>query len=89
LDFANSSALIWTGTLNFANFDPALDKVRFGIDGTGLTVAQLRELEFNGVGLGNAQIDSFGFVVVPEPSTVLLGLLGGLSLLWTTRRRNI
>ncbi len=89
LDFANSSALTWTGTLNFANFDPALDKVRFGTDGSGLTVAQLRELEFNGIGLGGAQIDGSGFIVVPEPSTVLLGLLGGLSLLWTIRRRKV
>jgi hypothetical protein len=89
LDFANSSALTWTGVLNLANFDPALDKVRFGTDGTGLTVAQLRELEFNGIGLGGAQIDSSGFILVPEPSTVLLGLLGGLSLLWTIHRRNV
>jgi hypothetical protein len=87
LDFANSSGQAWTGTLNFANFDPSLDKVRFGTDGTGLTAAQLQELEFNGVGLGGAQIDASGFVVVPEPSTVLLGLLGGLSMLWTVRRR--
>ena len=89
LDFANSSALSWTGTLDLLHFDPSLDKLRFGADGTGLTSAQLGMIEFNGVGLGGAQIDSSGFVVVPEPSTVLLGLLGGLSLLWTIRRRNV
>lgn len=86
--FANSSALTWTGILNLANWNSSLDLLRVGTDANGLTAAQLGMIEFNGAGLGNARLDSLGFVVViPEPSTALLGLLGGRSLMWTVRRR--
>jgi hypothetical protein len=63
-----------------------VDWVRFGTDGTGLTSAQLSQIEFDGAGLGTAQLDRFGILVIPEPSTALLGLLGALGL-WTFRRR--
>ncbi len=87
LDFANSSALTWTGTLNLASWDPNVDKLRFGTDASGLTSAQLADIEFNGAGLGTAQLDAYGFVMVPEPSTALLSLLGGLGVMWSIRRR--
>jgi hypothetical protein len=87
LDFANSSALTWSGTLNLANWTFGVDALRFGTDATGLTAAQLADIEFNGAGLGTAQLDAFGYVVVPEPSTALLGLLGGLGAMWAVRRR--
>jgi autotransporter-associated beta strand protein len=86
LDFANSSGLSWTGsTLNLLNWDFGADKLRFGLDNSGLTSAQLAKIEFNGAGLGTAQLDSLGYVV-PEPSTFALGLIG-LGMMRSVRRR--
>src|SRR5262249_40964183 len=76
LDFANSSAVTWTtgAILNLANWNPNTTFLRFGTDSTGLTSAQLSQIEFNGSGLGTATLDSQGYVIspVPEPSCVLL-----------------
>ncbi|HEY1375161.1 MAG TPA: PEP-CTERM sorting domain-containing protein [Gemmataceae bacterium] len=91
IDFANSSAVAWTSgaIVNLANWDPATTFLRFGTDATGLTAAQLGEIEFNGGGLGTAQLDSNGFVVspVPEPSSFLLLGAGAAGLGWWRRRR--
>jgi hypothetical protein len=87
VDFANSSALNWAGKLNLANWDPLLDKLRFGTDSTGLTSAQLADIEFNGGGFGNASLDSNGFVV-PEPSMTFCFLGAPLLLLLSRRRRS-
>jgi fibronectin-binding autotransporter adhesin len=85
VDFANSSALTWVGTLNLLNWDPSIDKLRFGTDATGLTSTQLADIEFNGAGLGSAMLDANGYVTVPEPSSCLMLL--GASLLMARRRR--
>ena len=88
LKFANSSSLTWSGVLNLANWNPALDSLEIGTDGTGLTSTQLADIEVNGAYLGTAEINSSGYIsFVPEPSTALLGLLGGLGVMWTIRRR--
>jgi hypothetical protein len=91
IDFANSSAVAWASgtTLNLANWNPGSTSLRFGTDSTGLTPAQLAEIEFNGSGLGTAQLDSNGFVVsaVPEPSSFLLLGAGASGLGWYRRRR--
>jgi len=88
LDFANSSALTWTGVLNLANWDASSDKLRLGTDTTGLTAGQLADIEFNGSGLGSAQLDANGYVImVPEPSVLSLAMLGGIALVLKKRSR--
>jgi autotransporter-associated beta strand protein len=90
LDFANSSSLSWTGaTLNLVNWDSSADKLRFGIDDTGLSSTQLSKIEFNGSGLGTAQLSAQGYVVVPEPSAAVLGFIGGLGMMCISRRRRV
>jgi fibronectin-binding autotransporter adhesin len=88
LDFADSSSLTWSGTLNLANWDSGTDKLRIGTNSTGLTDAQLALIEFNGANLGVARLDPNGIILIPEPSTAVLGLLGGLGILWMVRRRS-
>ena len=89
MDLADSSALSWTGTLNLANWDTGVDALRFGTDNAALTAAQLGMIEFNGAGLGTAGLDANGYVVVvPEPTTVSLGLLGAAALLIARRRKS-
>ena len=99
MDFAKSAGVAWTAgkTLNLVstgggNWNLSSDYLEVGTDGTGLTTAQLAEIEFNGADLGAAGITSTGYIydtaqVVPEPSTVLLGLLGGLGVMSNIRRR--
>ena len=77
VDFANSSAVDLDGQHSeSAQLGFSIDKLRFGTDSTGLTAAQLAKIEFNGSGLGTAQLDPNGYVVVPEPSAIALLLLG-------------
>jgi autotransporter-associated beta strand protein len=93
LSFANSSGLTWAPNVvfNLADWDAAIDFLLFGTDATGLTAAQLADIEFNGKDKGFAAIDSTGHVydtnAVPEPATIALGALGGLSLLLIKRRK--
>jgi autotransporter-associated beta strand protein len=89
VDFANSSALAWTAgkILNLANWDFTTTKLRFGTDATGLTTGQLAQIEFNGGGLGSAQLDANGYVVVPEPASIAL-MVGGVAIAALRRRRS-
>jgi autotransporter-associated beta strand protein len=89
--FANSAAFSWVGNLNVLNWTLGVDSLRFGTDATGLTTTQLGEVVFFDLpGSPTAQIDANGFVspmVVPEPSTLALSVLGGCGLLFVARRR--
>jgi autotransporter-associated beta strand protein len=85
IDFANSSAVAWTGVLNLVNWDFITTKLRFGTDATGLTAAQLAEIRFNGSALA-ATIDENGYVI-PEPSMALFFVTAPL-LLSRRRRRS-
>jgi hypothetical protein len=99
MDFAKSAGVAWTGglTLNLVstgggNWNLSGDALEIGTDATGLTSGQLGEIEFNGTDLGDAGINAQGYIydtaqVVPEPSTALLGLLGGLGVMSNIRRR--
>jgi fibronectin-binding autotransporter adhesin len=69
VDFANSSNLTWNGTLNITNWNSSVVKLRFGTDSSGLTGGQLAQIEFNGTGLGNAQIDANGYIIAGTPSS--------------------
>jgi hypothetical protein len=82
VSFANSSLVAWTGVLNLADWNPDVDTLQIGTDGTGITAAQLSEIEAWGDAstLGTATINSLGDVIVPEPSTNVLFALGGLGI---------
>jgi fibronectin-binding autotransporter adhesin len=91
LSFSNSSLASWTGTLDLADWIAGTTSLEFGTDATGLTGTQLADIEFdnNAATLGSAYLNAEGFVV-PEPSSMSLGMLGGLgglAMLWNVRRR--
>jgi hypothetical protein len=99
IDFADSSTTLWTAgkTLNLVstgggNWNTSGDALNFNEAPLGLDGVRLSQIEFNGTDLGDAAIDDNGFIYdsvqpIPEPSTVVLSLLGGLSVMWTVRRR--
>jgi hypothetical protein len=92
VSFTKSVSSAWAGTLNLANWNAATMNdvaLQYGTDNTGLTSAQLGEIEFDGIPstIGSATLDSNGFVVeTPEPSTLLLGL-GGMGMIWRKVRK--
>lgn len=104
LSFANSSGVAWTTgkVLNLADWQgnsiadggTSTDTLEIGTGSGGLTSAQLAEIEFNGnaATLGTAVLDSNGYIeevpAVPEPSTLVLGVLGGLGVIQTLRRKS-
>ncbi|MDB6124099.1 MAG: hypothetical protein JWQ71_3092 [Pedosphaera sp.] len=91
LKFSNSSLFDWTTfTLTFLNYTAGSDTIQFGTDNTGLTQDQLNQIIFGDLGNATAQIDANGFLTpsaVPEPSTIALGVLGGLGVLVGARRK--
>lgn len=97
--FANSKAASWTGTLKIYNWTGTpntgggTDQLYFGSDNTGLTSAQLSQIQFfsdSGVTLygGATTILGNGEVVpVPEPGTWIGGALALGAIALTQRRR--
>ena len=59
----------------------------------GLNAAQLADIEFLMAmrpPWAEAGIDANGFITeAPEPPSILVGLLGGLGMMWTVRRRKL
>jgi fibronectin-binding autotransporter adhesin len=94
VSFADSHAIAWTGVLNLANWsggggETGPDELQFGTSASGLTSAQLAEIEIDGnpASLGMGTLDPNGFLIIPEPSTAALGLMGALITMWNVRRR--
>jgi autotransporter-associated beta strand protein len=99
--FANSKLSTWTGTLNIYNWSGTpstgggTDQLYFGSDTTGLTAAQLLNIQFysgNGTGAygAGALILANGEVApVPEPSTYIVGILALSVLGYHQHRRRL
>jgi hypothetical protein len=84
--FANSASQTWTGTLTINNWTSS-DVLQIGTVSGDVTAAQLLDIDFTGYS-GPAIEESNGDIVpAPEPSTALLGVVGGLGVLWGVRRR--
>jgi fibronectin-binding autotransporter adhesin len=97
--FADSSTKTWTGTLSIYNWSGdkdnggGTDQLYFGTDTSGLTAAQLAEVQFysgNGTGAfttGAILLANGELVPVPEPSTYAAAAMAFVTLLITQRRR--
>lgn len=86
LTFANSASQTWSGALNLVDWTSA-DQIYFGTDDTGLTAAQLQDIEVNGTS-ENFILSADGLLEeTPEPSTVSLGALAGFAGLVVCIRR--
>jgi autotransporter-associated beta strand protein len=91
MDLATSTG--WTAgkTLNLNNWNNG-DALNFGGTSSGVTSAELGEITFDGGPTGLAGITANGYIVdtaTPEPSTMALGVIGGLALLRNIRRRMV
>lgn len=95
LQFANSSAFSWTGTLTIYGWSGTMGspgtagRIFFGSNASGLTSSQLAQISFNGFS-GGAILLSNGElvpVVIPEPGVVFAALLVAGLVGWKERRR--
>ena len=93
LAFASSSGTWSIYTLSVYNWQAGIDLMRFGTNATGLDATQLSFISFysdsGSTFLGNAMIDSSGYVnISPEPSTWALLTLS-LTVVVIFRRRSV
>ena len=94
LNFADSSAIDWTGstlTINgwtgTAGSAGTSGRIFFGGSATGLTTAQLSQINFTGYSDGAAILSSGEIVAVPEPATWALLAFSLTTVLVIRRRR--
>ncbi|MGE4489518.1 MAG: hypothetical protein AB7E95_08250 [Kiritimatiellales bacterium] len=76
--FDDSSSLSWASGLSIINFEDGVDSLRFGTDANGLTAAQLAQITVDGQ--TGASLDSNGFLVIPEPTTISLFVISSAAL---------
>ncbi|MGE9291824.1 MAG: hypothetical protein ACQKBT_12570 [Puniceicoccales bacterium] len=97
LSFADSSAEVWSGTLQVYNWTEGLSGISFGDSSAALTASQLSMIELysdDGSSLiGQASLDSFGNITssaIPEASSfaALSGLLAASAVVLRRRRRS-
>jgi len=98
LNFANSSAVDWTGsTLTITGWTGAAGasgtagKIFFGSNASGLTSLQLSQINFTGFSSGASILNTGEIVAVPEPSTsvmLLIPALIGLLMVWRRRAQS-
>jgi autotransporter-associated beta strand protein len=92
ISFADSSMMSWgANSLDILDWTSG-DHLTFGSSGSALTAGQLAEINFGDLpGDPGAQIDGLGnvtpIIATPEPSTLALGLMGGLTALASAMRR--
>ncbi|MGZ4971264.1 MAG: autotransporter-associated beta strand repeat-containing protein [Limisphaerales bacterium] len=87
LQFADSHLEDWsTDTLTVTNFTLGQDKLRFGVNGNGLTTGQLSQIAFADYANAPGVIDNAGFVLPNLPkflSAKLVGPPAQIELTWT------
>ncbi|MCW5555900.1 MAG: PEP-CTERM sorting domain-containing protein [Verrucomicrobiae bacterium] len=79
-DFGSDPVFAFAGTTADGILDP-------GVDGKGVLEALGIAVASGTIGDINIWLDNFEVIVVPEPSTIALSLLGGLGLIFVTHRR--
>ncbi|MGE4490034.1 MAG: hypothetical protein AB7E95_10875 [Kiritimatiellales bacterium] len=83
--FADCSSESWLGQLVITNFESGVDSLRFGTNSTALTSAQLTQITVDGQ--AGASLDSDGFLVIPEPTTLSLFVISSATLFWVRYNR--
>lgn len=88
LQFADSSLENWsTDTLTIANFTSGQDKLRFGVNGNGLTASQLSQIAFADYANAPGVIDNSGYVSPNLPKFLSVRVVGSpaqIELQWST-----
>lgn len=88
LQFAISSEEDWsTDTLTIINFTLGQDRLRFGVDGSGLSTTQLGQIAFADYANAPGVIDNAGYVLPNLPKFLSVRLVGQppqIELTWTT-----
>ena len=87
LQFADSHNEDWsTDTLTVTNFSLGRDKLRFGVDGNGLSTVQLAQIAFADYANAPGVIDSSGYITPNLPKFIgarLIGPPAQIEMTWT------